>query len=332
MESPRRGFTLIELLVVIFIIAILVALLLPAIQAAREAARTMSCTNNLKQIALAAQNFAEVNGAFPTGRPPQGGCSALTLLLPFLEQRAIYNAFNLQSGAANSLENYTARRQEIATFLCPSDPSTGWEPDSITLANGQQGTQLGRTNYYANLGAHAWAYESRGGNTKDPALAGVFAYETATTFAQILDGTSNTAVYAEIRRGAYPDYNSADVYLVMPPLWGPTNPTLDPGSLTAPRACQSSTQRLNNVGLNYVSGGLAFAFYTHTAPPNYPGRDCMRHLQLDRIHLAARSYHPGKVNVAFADGSVRGVSGQIAMPVWRALGTRQGGEVISSAP
>ncbi len=65
MNHRRRAFTLIELLVVIAIIAVLIALLLPAVQAAREAARRSQCRNNLKQIALAAHNYHDVNNTFP---------------------------------------------------------------------------------------------------------------------------------------------------------------------------------------------------------------------------------------------------------------------------
>src|SRR3954447_21286337 len=98
------GFTLIELLVVISIIGALVALLLPAVQAAREAARRSRCANNLKQLALAAQGYADAHGVFPLGsfkqRPPVDHCGGshehglLIALLPFLEQRPLFDAFN----------------------------------------------------------------------------------------------------------------------------------------------------------------------------------------------------------------------------------------------
>src|SRR5262245_178223 len=99
--SPRRGgFTLIELLVVIAIIGMLVALLLPAVQAAREAARRVECTNNLKQIGLAMHGYHDAVGSFPPGRlrslnDGRGQCfSAFAYLLPYMEQRALYDATN----------------------------------------------------------------------------------------------------------------------------------------------------------------------------------------------------------------------------------------------
>ena len=129
-RRPRRGFTLIELLVVIAIIGVLIALLLPAVQAAREAARRVQCTNNLKQLALAAQSYHDANGCFPgnsyTGQffnPPNKyyeNFSAFVRMLPYFEQAPMYNAtnFNLTSG---NWENATICGVQVASLLCPSD-------------------------------------------------------------------------------------------------------------------------------------------------------------------------------------------------------------------
>jgi prepilin-type N-terminal cleavage/methylation domain-containing protein len=127
-----RGFTLIELLVVIAIIAVLIALLLPAVQAAREAARRAQCTNNLKQLALAANNYESTNSCFPGGsysgtlfNPPHWATypenfSCFARMLPFFEQAPMYNAanFNLCSSAPGNL---TIAGVQINSGICPSD-------------------------------------------------------------------------------------------------------------------------------------------------------------------------------------------------------------------
>src|SRR5213593_3444408 len=96
----HRGFTLIELLVVIAIIAVLIALLLPAVQAAREAARRAQCVNNLKQIGIGLHNYASTVDSFPWGDGPDqwNQWSALALMLPYMEQSAMYNAINFNYG------------------------------------------------------------------------------------------------------------------------------------------------------------------------------------------------------------------------------------------
>src|SRR5262249_41169424 len=129
---PRRGFTLIELLVVIFVIGILMALLLPAVQNAREAARRMQCVANLKQIGVAMQNYHATYNMFPPSQlelgPRWGGSqiSALTFILPQLEQHALYSSINYDFYPYDSYDtpwsvNRTARNVRLDVFLCPSD-------------------------------------------------------------------------------------------------------------------------------------------------------------------------------------------------------------------
>jgi prepilin-type N-terminal cleavage/methylation domain-containing protein len=327
----RRAFTLIELLVVIFIIGLLIALLIPAVQSARESARKMSCANNLKQLALATQQFEETNGSFPPGQsayPAQA--SPQVFAMAYMDGAVLYNAFNFSSSVTDSLANFTAQTQQVATFLCPSDPSSG----VFSTPNPNPALDAGITgqcNYLGNMGAHAWVYDSSSAYTKPPGYTGIFAYDSATTVASIRDGSSNTVFYAEVRRGACPSDDVTDSTIVNPALWGPTNPVTNPNNLNPPSACNKPLTTYNITGLQFERGFPMTSLYTHTVPPNNSGRDCIRLLTFDQAHVAARSYHPSGINVALTDGSVRFISSQIAMSVWRALGTRRGSEVVDAS-
>jgi prepilin-type processing-associated H-X9-DG protein len=344
-------------LVVIAIIAVLIALLLPAVQAAREAARRSQCTNNLKQLTLAAANFESVNTTLPPGMAPSnqaGGSRAnwLAVVMPFLEQGNLYNTWNFTLDVNNTLQNNTSRTQQVAAYICPSDASGGSMSASITVSN-VTGT-MGQMNYYGNAGATGGQFVNSGGSLQETntAVLGIFNIlydlnqpqflDTAKTqfnplyrqalgvkFADITDGTTNTAIFAEIRRSAISNSgSSADAS-------DPVNNTFLISSTTfknnAPvlPACNTPGSRVSYRGLQYYRAIAQTGWYNHTVPPSYSGSDC-GDSSITAAHMAARSYHPGGVNVGFSDGSVKFIKNSISMTTWRALGTRAGSEVISA--
>lgn len=217
-----RAFTLVELLVVIAIIGILIALLLPAVQAAREAARRSQCTNNLKQLALAAHNYADVNKVLPPGQtgtgtlwgdntPPADAVNTNTqrlstwvLLLPYYEQQALYSQISGpltvngtilpawgRAPTANDPGNpsnsrfYPPWTTQIDVLMCPSDGKIR-----------QKGpNDQGRTNYRTSVGDSIYRGYARDGSPAD--CRGVFGLRDGCEFALITDGTSNTVMFSE---------------------------------------------------------------------------------------------------------------------------------------
>jgi prepilin-type processing-associated H-X9-DG protein len=196
----------------------------------------------------------------------------------------------------------------------------------------------GRSNYYANMGTNAWVYNSHGTLQKNPATIGVFAYQDTTRIDQITDGTSNTTLFAEVKRGSNPTKGPLDVTLVntlsQPTVWHITSllgagwDSINNGPVSACNNPSPPNLTYSYTGLEYECGFFITALYTHTVPPNYPGRDCLIFPTLDQGHLAARSYHPGGVNIVCADGSVHFISTNIAPSTWSALGTRAGEDIV----
>jgi len=314
MRRPTRpGFTLIELLVVIAIIAILIGLLLPAVQKVREAAARAKCQNNLKQIALGLHNYHDANGQFPQGWDFNTSWGALVRLLPYIEQTNLYNTIDLTQPITATV-NVPSQQVELTNFRCPSDlpnpsPSLG-----------------GATNYNGNAGNGVIFVIARGLNATDPPPDGMFyTGSTKITMLSVTDGTSNTALYGERMLG------DGNLGLVSPQSDVFNGPNSGPGD---PATADQAVTECNSVDITNPANQFPIFMgapwghgqhnYQHVSPPN--SRSC-GWLSSLRATMAATSRHTGGVNVAFADGSTHFITNSIDLASWRALGSRNGGEV-----
>ncbi|HEU5115367.1 MAG TPA: DUF1559 domain-containing protein [Isosphaeraceae bacterium] len=314
-KSPRAAFTLIELLVVIAIIGVLIALLLPAVQAAREAARRAQCVNNLKQIGLAVHNYHDRFGALPGAELVWNvtSFSALAHFLPSLDQTPMYNALNF-SLANDHAANQTVRLTTINSFICPSD-----------VNNSALSSLGGQTNYMANMGSGIVWQDAVGPNQGLARPNGVFYGDSATRFAEVTDGLSNTAFYSERMLA---DGNNAIVSPIADVFFSPAAPTSVAQAISL---CQAvDTTNLSNqfplfMGAPWVNGQH---IYQHITPPNT--RSCGFFTAL-RAVMPPSSRHPGGVNVLLGDGSVKFVKNSVNIQTWQALGTRAGQEILSQS-
>jgi prepilin-type N-terminal cleavage/methylation domain-containing protein/prepilin-type processing-associated H-X9-DG protein len=310
-DWKKRGFTLIELLVVIAIIAILIGLLLPAVQKVREAGNRASCSNNIKQLALAVHMYNDSYKSFPVNGTQQGsgqgyGAAApnawswLSRILPYIEQQQIYDQCGVATGVPINT-NPTVVSLPIKTFLCPADQAINGLPRTNAADLGS--LPVGQTNYKGVCGDNwawssiaAWNFTPPGGSNNGlDAGNGIF-YRTdgATSggnrgglvFGAIKDGTSNTFMIGE-------DIPTRNQWCS----WPYMNNAV--GTCAIP--------------LNSVNPATNAPFAINDWPDIY----------------SFRSNHSSGANFGFADGGVRYITNDIDLTLYRDLATYAGGEAVT---
>jgi len=331
----NAGFTLIELLVVIAIIGVLIALLLPAVQQAREAARRIQCTNNLKQIGLAIHNYVDRVGMFPFGQSSDPinqwfGWSSLAMMLPELEQTSVFDRLNFDVDGGSdpaTPENSTAITAKIGFFTCPSD---------LDRLNGA----VGRNNYFGNSGSTPKSNDDRANGVfrgTNMLATGPYWPTMSVRIKDVPDGLSQTAAFSERVKGMGLFNNGQGPDTLLPSgsvirVNGLPNNADGVASLCNAAISQGSAATLAgsfSIGSYWHIGTMYATRYNHVMPPNT--WSCARqNTDNDGAHTAS-SRHPGVVNVLFADGSVKSVNQSVDLNVWRAIGTRDGGEAVSGS-
>ena len=370
-DRSRRGFTLIELLVVIAIIAVLIALLLPAVQSAREAARRAQCTNNLKQLGLALANYESANGSFPMAffwqwceqpAAPRGGSigngyGPMVALLPYYEQGPLWNAYNTSVEAFGD-SNSTVDGTGVGTIWCPSDGSI--QGYRATYAGGEIYDNIPHPMCYSQLSRQLGLLDRLArpapttAGTADTAApdAGPQAVQRRVRLQRLRGRRRGPAARPEGCRRSSQSGSRAS----------PTAPATPRPSARSPTAC--SRRQARTAASRTGTGGPRATWATPPTPTTGRSTPRRRRRTSPAIDQAgafvngASSFHPGGVNVAFVDGSVRFIKDTIAVlelqpghrpapgvtldisvwdltpgsqvGIWQALGSVNGGEVISA--
>jgi prepilin-type N-terminal cleavage/methylation domain-containing protein/prepilin-type processing-associated H-X9-DG protein len=359
---PRRGFTLIELLVVIAIIAVLIALLLPAVQAAREAARRAQCVNNMKQLGLAMHNYESANGAFPLSGAYSFSGGAFVIgnqispagrIMGYSEQGALYNSMNYSQEYVAPANN-TVKSTKVGILACPSEVYSVGSWDSPPPGDGF----FYPTNYGWCMGDwFIWGGPPGASGSWGNQTRSMFSVNLSRSIASVLDGTSNTLFAAECKayapqlRHCYPGGTNSPGGLT------PTSyPTTTAQAVAFVLANAGSCKQQDVGHWRWIDGASPYSGMSTGLPPNarvgYPATNVTKNpggtnytggtfdfdwLSTDENDggptfgaLTARSFHSGGVNTLFVDGSVRFIKDSINLTTWQALGSVNGGEVVSA--
>lgn len=326
----KRGFTLIELLVVIAIIAVLVGLLLPAVQQAREAARRAQCLNNLKQMGVALHSYHSSHGTFPPGfisrlsdpnwKYETGntrsfpnelgpGWSFFALMLPYIDQKNLHDQidFNLPISAS---ENANGRRQSVELFQCPSETS-GRIIEVTTCGNPP--TESNTPTFVTDAAVCSYVGSLGGGSSADPNIGayewqpfnGVFHRNSRIRVTDITDGTSNTIGIGE-RMSRIAESSWVGVVPGQNIVYNQTNPPSPQFNPPTNPPCHKWRPPITSILVHARSGA-----------PNGPTSS----------PSSFHGPHPAGCNFLLMDGSTRVITDGIGLPVFRALCTRNGGEI-----
>ncbi len=358
----RRGFTLVELLVVIAIIGTLVGLLLPAVQSARAAAQRSACVNKIKQLALASLNYENSARCLPSsaggtccwvsGGPQSANNaarrSAFVEMLPHIEELNMYNRIMAGEtgvaapGGPYAYASWSVWNTTPKALLCPVDTENENQTASHNYAL-SQGDQV-RNSTTAAFGRGAFTRTAYVGTTPQKPFG--------VTIADIKDGTSKTVLLSEKLRGNNSGYSTA----------GPISVKVGMASLaaagTTPNACLTlvsgqyytpGTSIKQYWGCKWTDGQPGRVCINTVLPPNSPscagGQNGTSNPNADdyEVVISPSSNHPGGVNAAFCDASVRFIADSIdtgntattvaynaytpsPFGVWGALGSKAGGE------
>jgi len=320
----QRGFTLVELLVVIAIIGTLVVLLLPAVQAAREAARRSACQSNLKQLGVALLNHESAKRKFPpvcliSATQLSDSFSAQAYLLPYMEQSSVANLIDFTKSFTLQPQVTAAR---IPLFICPSETNT--KPNESVPGITHQ-----PLNYGVSCGTW-FQFDPPSAQTGN----GSFAVNMEMRVRDFTDGTSKSVGFAEVKAYQAVIRDGLNPSAIGAPL--PATP--------ADVIALGGTATADIGHTQWVNGIILHSGISHTFPPNtaitmaVAGKTVDCDFTSSRLGVTitsptytvftSRSHHATGAGVTMMDGSVQMIGSDIDLAVWRALGTRAGGESV----